>query len=183
MLLWVGITVVNFEAFWIDLYLFFAKCQNSLQTKCTKQMNAYHLINNCSAIVHVRSTKQSLIICSFFLVLGFRKDEYLNKLKTSESCLYFYLCSNQVKYIVMEAQALASPKIARHVHRLLGHCVVSSNWVLNYSNKATSFIPNLLFLLKNVTHTASFPFLLYLHFLPLLDNRPMFALLSCPPPS
>jgi hypothetical protein len=31
-------------------------------------------------------------------------------------------------------------------------------WVLKYSNKVTSFIPNLLFLLKNITHSASSPF-------------------------
>jgi hypothetical protein len=91
------------------------------------------------------------------MVLVFRKDEYLNHLKTIKTCLYLFLCSNQVKYFAMEAPALASPKIARHVHLLLVHFGVSSNQVLKYSNKATSFIPNLLYRLKNVTHTASSP--------------------------
>jgi hypothetical protein len=91
-------------------------------------------------------------------VLGFRKDEYLNHSKMIKSSSYFFLCSNQVIYFATEARAHASLKIARHVHRLLGHHVVSSNWVLKYSNKATSFIPNLLFLLKNITHTASYSF-------------------------
>ncbi len=90
-------------------------------------------------------------------MLGFRKDEYLNHSKTIESCSYLFLHSNQVKYFATEAWALASPKIARHVHHLLGYCVVSSNRVLKYSNNATSFIPDLLFLLKYVTHTASTP--------------------------
>jgi hypothetical protein len=74
-----------------------------------------------------------------------------------ESCLYLFLHLNQVKYFATEARALVSPKITRHVHHLLGHCVVSSNRVLKYSNKATSLIANLLFLLKNVTHTAYSP--------------------------
>ncbi len=102
--------------------------------------------------------KRCLIICFFCLVLGFRKDEYLNHSKTIESCLYLFLHLNQVKYFAMEARALASPKIARHVHHLLEHYVVSSKQVLKHSNKATSFIPDLHFLLKYVTHTASSPF-------------------------
>ncbi len=116
-------------------------------------------------------------------MLVFRKDDYLNHLKTIESCSYLFLCSNQVKYFAMEARALASPKIARHMHLLLVHCVVSSNQVLKYSNKATSFMPNLLFQLKNVTHTASSPSSsstsISSHSSTIV---PRFLLLSCPPP-
>jgi hypothetical protein len=61
----------------------------------------------------------------FLMVLVFSEDEYLNHSKTIESCSYLFLRSNQVKYFTMEARALASPKIARHVHLLLARIVLS----------------------------------------------------------
>ncbi len=82
-----------------------------------------------------------LLFVLFCSVLGFRKDEYLNHSKTIESCLYLLFCSNKVKFFATEVPALASPKIARQVHRLLVHCASPPIRYLNIQTKQLHLYP------------------------------------------